>query len=59
MIRIWKCPRCGKETSGSYSYGGCRMAICWDCQDEDNKELVKRDNPKYEKELIERIRKEQ
>jgi len=25
------CPRCGKETDGSYSLGGVKWAICDDC----------------------------
>jgi len=26
-----KCPKCGKETEGSYSEGGFKWAICEDC----------------------------
>jgi hypothetical protein len=28
-----KCPRCGKETEGSFSAGGIKWAICEDCQE--------------------------
>ena len=37
-----KCPRCGKETEGSYSMGGILWAICEDCMNNDE-EQFKRD----------------
>ncbi len=49
-MKTWNCPRCGKETSGSYNYGGCPMALCWNCQDSDNKELFKREIREEKKE---------
>jgi len=30
-ITTHACPRCGQSTSGSYSEGGCRWAMCDDC----------------------------
>jgi hypothetical protein len=29
------CPRCGKQTEGSYSEGGIKWAICNDCMNDD------------------------
>jgi len=31
------CPRCGQSTSGSYSEGGLKWAICDDCMDADRR----------------------
>ena len=28
-----QCPECGKETSGSWSEGGLKWALCEDCMD--------------------------
>jgi len=33
-----ECPRCGKLTSGSYSEGGAKWAICEDCMIREQKE---------------------
>lgn len=31
MVREHECPRCGALTTGAYSEGGLRWAICDDC----------------------------
>ena len=31
----YPCPRCGQLTTGSWSEGGCRWAICEDCHERD------------------------
>ena len=33
------CPRCGKETKGSYSEGGILWALCEDCMNDDQKKF--------------------
>lgn len=33
------CPRCGKETEGSYSEGGILWTLCEDCMNEDKKKF--------------------
>ena len=35
------CPRCGKETKGSYSEGGILWVLCEDCMNDDEKEFNK------------------
>lgn len=37
MIVKHKCPRCGKETDGSWSEGGLKWAICEECMEQDRK----------------------
>lgn len=32
------CPRCGQETTGAYSEGGVRWAICEDCMAREREE---------------------
>jgi hypothetical protein len=27
----WPCPRCGRPTTGTYTEGGARWALCADC----------------------------
>jgi hypothetical protein len=34
----WPCPRCGRPTTGSYSEGGTRWALCADCLDAERRE---------------------
>ena len=36
-MKTWNCPKCGKETSGTYSEGGIPIAICEDCYQENYK----------------------
>jgi NMD protein affecting ribosome stability and mRNA decay len=31
----WPCPRCGRPTTGAYTEGGARWALCADCLQED------------------------
>lgn len=48
-----KCPRCGKETQGSYSEGGIRWALCEDCMNDDKKKLnkINDDRKKFKRKL--------
>ena len=34
----WRCPRCGKPTSGSWSEGGLKWAICDECMGADRRD---------------------
>jgi hypothetical protein len=37
----WRCPRCGRETTGAWSEGGIRWAICPECMSDDIRDAVR------------------
>ena len=45
----WPCPRCGKSSTGSWSEGGLRWAICEDCMRKDRQEQARRENENWPK----------
>lgn len=51
------CPRCGRPTSGTYSGGGLKWAICGECMDLEAEESERELREQEEREAIRAVNK--